>query len=300
MKIIKWFLKIFFGFLILFLIQEQAFAKQIKIVSSLPDLASIAAYIGGDKVEVYSILKGNSNPHQVEVLPSYIMKASRADIFLKCGLALDQWADSIIDQARNDKLIVIDCSKNIEVLEKPSKNDSSINGLGDVHPQGNPHYWLDPVNGNIIADNILAGLKTVSPETEKLFEDNTKNFKEENNQRYQVLKNKIASLNEIKIVTYHTSWSYFIKAFGLKNMAYIEPFPGIPPSGKHLAKILNIIKTEGIKILIQEPYFTEDAAKFLSRESGIRVYQFSPSCQGTEANAYWDHFEQIINKLSQK
>jgi ABC-type Zn uptake system ZnuABC Zn-binding protein ZnuA len=137
------------------------FASTIKIAAAVADLGSIASYIGGDKVEVFSIAKSNANPHFVEVLPSYMIKVSRAAMYLKVGLALDQWSAEIIDGSRNDKLLVVDCSNGISVLQKPAgKVDAS---MGDVHPEGNPHYWLDPANGIIIAANVLSALKKVDP-----------------------------------------------------------------------------------------------------------------------------------------
>jgi len=133
-------------------------AAPLKIAAALPDLGAIASYIGGDKVEVFSIGRNSANPHAVEVLPSYMIKVSRAALYLKVGLALDQWSDAIIDGSRNGKLLTVDCSAGVAALQKPAgKVDAS---MGDVHPEGNPHYWLDPANGVIIAGNVLA-----SPET---------------------------------------------------------------------------------------------------------------------------------------
>ncbi len=138
----------------------------VRIVAALPDLGSIASYIGGDKVEVSSIAKANANPHSVEVFPSYMAKVSRAAVYLKCGLGLDQWSDAIIDGSRNGKIVVVDCSNSVPVLEKPSHVDAS---MGDVHPFGNPHYWLDPRNGIIAAQNIAEALKKADPANSALY-----------------------------------------------------------------------------------------------------------------------------------
>src|SRR3954466_6026996 len=147
--------------LLAFLAATASVSAKIKVAASLPDLASIASYVGGGEVEVFSIAKSNSNPHFVEVLPSFMIKVSRVAIFLKAGLALDQWADAIIEGSRNNKLSVVDCSGGVDVLEKPTgKVDAS---MGDVHPQGNPHYWLDPVNGIVIAGHVRDALKSEDP-----------------------------------------------------------------------------------------------------------------------------------------
>lgn len=270
-------------------------AAKIRVAASLPDIASIASYIGGDKVETFSIAKGNVNSHFVEVLPSYMIKVSRAKLYLKVGLSLDQWADGIIEGARNSKLTVIDCSNDVAVLEKPVKADAI---LGDVHPQGNPHYWLDPSNGIIIAENILNGLTKVDPDDSGYYQSNFESFKKETETRLKAWREKMFPLNGQKIIGYHSSWIYFAHAFGLKVAGYVEPFPGIPPTGKHLSEVITVIKAGNIKILIQEPYFPDASPEFLSRETGIKVFKLAPSCLGTGKYDYLNNFDSVISQLT--
>jgi zinc/manganese transport system substrate-binding protein len=136
-------------------------SAKIKVAASIMDLASIASSVGGDQVEVFSIARPTSDPHRVEVLPSYMVQVSRADLYLKVGLGLDQWADGIIDGSRNAHLLIVDCGRDIVPLEKPTTQVSAAQG--DVHPYGNPHYWLDPRNGAIVAREIADGLAHVDP-----------------------------------------------------------------------------------------------------------------------------------------
>jgi zinc/manganese transport system substrate-binding protein len=268
----------------------------IRIVASLPDIGSIASYIGGDKVEVASIAQANANPHSVEVFPSYMAKAARASLFLKCGLALDQWADAIIDGSRNNNLMVIDCSSGINVLEKPTgKVDAS---KGDVHPFGNPHYWLDPSNGVVIAQNILEGLKKVDQPNSAVYTANFEKFKSECNLKIALWKGILKPLEGKKIISYHSSWVYFAAAFGLTISGMVEPFPGIPPSGNHLAVLVDLIKKEQCAFLIQEPYFPGDAPNFLNRQTAIPIVKCSPACADVKPTAYFSHFDTIINQIA--
>jgi zinc/manganese transport system substrate-binding protein len=277
-------------------------SAKIKVAASLPDLASIAAYVGGDEVEVFSIAKANANPHFVEVLPSYMIKVSRVAVYLKAGLALDQWADAIIEGARNPKLLVEDCSADgpdapaLTVLEKPSgKVDAS---MGDVHPQGNPHYWLDPANGPIIAAHARAALSKADPAHAALYAANEKKFDEEIGKRNLAWHAGMASRKGTAVVTYHSSWAYFAKAFDLRIAGYVEPFPGIPPTAKHLQELVDKIKAEKAEILIQEPYYGDSDPKFLERQTGIKVFRFTPSCNGTGAADYFKHFDEMTAALS--
>ena len=136
---------------------------KVKVVASITDLASIASSVGGDDVEISVIAKPTSDVHRIEALPSYMVRVSRAQIYLKVGLGLDQWADAIIDGSRNPKLTVVDCSAGVPVLEKPAAVDASLAKLGDVHPYGNPHYWLDPKNGAIVAQTVADALGKLDP-----------------------------------------------------------------------------------------------------------------------------------------
>jgi ABC-type Zn uptake system ZnuABC Zn-binding protein ZnuA len=268
----------------------------IKIAASIPDLGSIASYIGGDKVEVFSIAKNNSNPHFVEVLPSYMIKVSRAAVYLKVGLALDQWADQIIDGSRNNKLTTVDCSNGISVLDKPS---SVTAAMGDVHPQGNPHYWLKPSNGIVIANNIVEALRKIDPKNSSYYEDNYKMFKNESDKRIADWRSKMLKIGNHKVISYHSSWVYFASAFKLDIIGNVEPLPGIPPTGKHLEELIKIIKADAITILLQEPYFPDEAPQFLSRQTGIKVFKFAPSCSDIKPDSYLKHFDEMIDQLQE-
>lgn len=274
----------------------SAAAESVKIVAAIPDLGSVASYIGGDKVEVVSIAKNNSNPHFVEVLPSYMIKVLKADIYLKAGLSLDQWSNEIIDGSRNNKIIVADCSNGISVLQKPvGKVDSS---MGDVHPEGNPHYWLDPKNGIIIASNILAALKKADSLNSAYYESNFEKFKNETEMRIAVWKDKMSGLSGKKMISYHSSWVYFASAFNMVIAGYVEPLPGIPPTGKHLSELVNAIKKDKVSILLQEPYFPDNAPKFLARQTGIKVFKIAPSCIDVKADSYFTHFDEAIEQIT--
>jgi zinc/manganese transport system substrate-binding protein len=274
----------------------RAVAAPLRVAASIPDLASITRYLGGDKVEVFSISKASSNPHQVEVLPSYMIKVSRAALYLKVGMSLDQWADAIIEGSRNNSLIAVDCSQGIAALEKPAgKIDAS---LGDVHPQGNPHYWLNPANGIVAAGNILEGLKKADAANAGFYAANFEKFKAETETRIKGWQAKMAPRKGENIITYHSSWAYFADAFGLVVVQHVEPFPGIPPSGSHLAKLVEEIKAKRITLLLQEPYFKDDAPQFLARQTGIKVVKAPPSCEGAGPEDYWKHFDDLIAQIT--
>jgi zinc/manganese transport system substrate-binding protein len=268
----------------------------LRVVASVPDFGSIASYIGGSKVTVSAIASANANPHSVEVFPSSMAKVSRASIYFKCGLALDQWADGIINGSHNSKLAVVDCSVGIRVLEKPTgKVDAS---KGDVHPDGNPHYWLDPANGLIVAATICKALSDADQGNSAYYEANLKKFDDEYAAKSAVWKKQMQGFQNAAIVSYHSSWVYFVNAFGLRICGMAEPFPGIPPSGAHLAELVNSIRNNHAVFMLQEPYFKNDAGAFLNRQTGIPVIQCAPSCTNVDLESYFAHFNDIINKIT--
>jgi zinc/manganese transport system substrate-binding protein len=273
----------------------NSFAK-VKAVTSSSDLASIVKEVGGDNVDVTSIGQGKSNLHFVEMLPSYMIKVSQADIYFKVGLALDQWAAGIIDGARNDKLVVVDCSDGIDIIDKPSgKVDAS---MGDVHPEGNPHYWLDPRNGKIIAQNILDGLTKADPGNGAKYRSNFDNFTKRLDSAWAVWSAKAEGFKGIQIISYHSSWAYLAKAFNIQVAGFIEPKPGIEPTASHTAELINLVKKQDIKVIFREPYFSNRAPNALVKETGATVYTVPSSVGGTDdARDFFSLFDTLINTL---
>jgi len=280
-----------------FLITVASASAKVRIVSSTTDLGSIASTVGGDQVEVMAIARPNTDPHRVEVLPSYMVRVSRADLYLKVGLGLDQWANAIIDGSHNSKLKIVDCSKGVNILEKPTgKVDAS---MGDVHPDGNPHYWLDPANGAIVAQTIAKALADLDPARAADYAARAEEFGKATEAMAEKVSRTAADLPSKSILTYHRSWSYMAHAFGLDVVDTVEPIPGIPPTGRHLQSLVNVIRQRKVRLLIQEPYFADDAGKFLNREAGIRVAVISAACDDVSAGSYLAHFDTLAGILAQ-
>jgi zinc/manganese transport system substrate-binding protein len=225
-----------------------------------------------------------------------MVKVSKANVYLKGGLGLDQWANAIIDGSRNDKLTVVDCSANVTVLEKPTGTvDAS---MGDVHPNGNPHYWLDPRNGGVIAHTIAEALSKVDPAHAADFQSRADDFAKQCNAAWEADKKIADGIPNRVVFTYHRSWPYFANAFGFEIAGQAEPVPGIPPTARHLADLVSIAKSRKIPLLIQEPYFSSDAGKFLEREAGVHPVIVPLSCDSADAGSYLAHIAAVLNELA--
>jgi len=285
----------------IFLNYNYAFEKKIKVVTTSTDLRSITEFIGGDRVKVESITKGYQNPHIVDPKPSYMLKLNEADLFVKVGLDLELWAQLLEDGARNPRIRFgspghVDASTGVELLDIPtSKIDRS---LGDIHIFGNPHYWLDPLNGKIIAQNIFDGLIRISPENTDYFEKNKRLFDKEIDTHLVRWLKKMNPYSGTKVIAYHKTWPNLTKRFKIKIVDYVEPKPGISPSPAHIANLIKRMKTEGIKIIIREPFYENKIPAFVASKTGASVLTLPTSVEGISGiKDYFVLFDFITDKL---
>ena len=278
-------------------------ATKIVVVTTTSDLKSITELIGNDKVDVSSIATGFQNPHFVDPKPSYIIKLSKADMFVTVGLDLETgWSPQLLSSSRNPKIQkgsngYVDASVGVTLMQVPS----SINrGEGDIHIFGNPHYWLDPVNGKQIAKNICDGLEKISPENKAFFEANLKAFNTKIDLKLEEWAIKMSPFKGSKIIAYHNEWCYFENRFGMNIVDFLEPKPGIPPTPTQLVKIISEIKSNSIKVIISSPYFTTSSSDVVSQQTGAKTVILGTSVGAFDSiKDYFELFDYDIDKLIQ-
>ena len=273
----------------------------IKVVTTLPDLKNIVEEIGGTKVEAFSIATGFQNPHFVDPKPSYILKLTKADMFVTVGLDLETgWSPSLLNSSRNTKIQkgndgYVDASKYISLLQIP--NDVN-RASGDIHVYGNPHYWLDPMRGIKIGQTIYEALIKLSPSDAKYFESNYISFKNKLDVKIKEWSALMTPYKGTKIIAYHNEWPYFEERFGLRIVDFLEPKPGIPPTPGQLSKVINEIKEQNIKVIISSPYFTTESADLVARQSGAKVVVLATSVGADKSIInYFDLFDYNIKKM---
>lgn len=272
--------------------------SQIRVVTTTSDLESITEFVGGDRVKVASITTGYQDPHFVEIRPSYMIKVREADLFIRIGLELElAWESLIIEGSRNPKIKVgslghLDASEGIERLEVPTKKiDRS---MGDIHPFGNPHYWLDPLNAKIMANNIARKLGEISPEDEDYFMQNAAQFNRKIDEKMKEWDQKISPYKGNKIVTYHKSWPYFARRFGLIMGEYLEPKPGIPPSSRHILEVIEKMRSGNINVILMEPFYSDKAANLIASKTGAKTVKAANSVGGMKGA---DNYISLIDKI---
>jgi ABC-type Zn uptake system ZnuABC Zn-binding protein ZnuA len=278
-------------------------AKKLSVVTTTQDLASIAATIGGDRVSVESLSKGYQDPHFVDAKPSYLIKLRKADVFMEVGRDLEVgWAPGLLNNARNAKILpggqgFVDASNGVKILELGGRVGRE---MGDVHPLGNPHYWLDPENALPIAANIRDALIRNDAAGRAAYESRYADFQRQLQTRIAGWKKRAGELklDGMKVVTYHRSWPYFAQAFGVQVVEYVEPRPGVPPTPKHVQELTEMMKTQGVKLLIVEPYFDPKLPSQIARNAGSAIVILPPSVGATPAAAdYFSLFDAQLDLI---
>lgn len=280
------------------LVAAAAAAAPIRVVTAIPDFAVLAEAVGGGEVHAESVIVGNRDVHAVELLPSFMVKIRKADIYVKVGMDLDLWSQQLIDGSRNARLVVVDPSSRIQPLEVPTfKVDASY---GDLHRFGNPHYWLDPGNTRPIVEAILEGLVRVAPERVATFRANAEAYLSRFAEAEGRWAARLAPFRGAKLVSFHRSWPYFAARYGLVFVGELEPKPGVPPTPTHLAAMQELLRSGEVAAIFMESYFDDRVPQMLARTTGVSLVKV-PVLVGAEAGAT-DRialFDLIVERLAE-
>jgi len=289
--LMQWSRRSFAGFAMLSasltLFAPAAALAKLRVVATLPDLASIAREIGGDSVSVSCIGKPNEDPHYVQARPSFIVTLNNADVLIENGLELEVgWLPALIDQTRNDSIRVgsrgrIVAADGVPLLDIPS--EVVTRAMGDVHPGGNPHFSIDPENGKIMARNIGEGLSRAAPENAAAFRANLDKLLARIDEAEAACLKSMEPLRGTKVVTYHKSLTYFLQRFGLVQADTIEPKPGIPPSASHISGLIARMKSDKVPLILMEPWHERRTPDTVAAQAGARVVEF-PAQVGGDAD----------------
>jgi len=309
-----------------------AASKKVSVVTTLNVLAGITREIGHDRVSVTALAKPNQDPHTLVAKPTFKVLAKNANLFVELGLGLDIWGSAVTDASGNPDIQVgqkgrVVAAEGIATRELPSTLSKA---WGDIHPNGNPHVWLDPVNAKQLATNIAAGLTRVDPEGKDIYAANLKSFSERiddalyghalvaeygssklerlsrRNELIDYLKSKntydklggwlkkAESLRGLKIVTYHKTWVYFCDRFGIEIRGEIEEKPGIPPSQDYLASLIKKVTSEGIKVIFIDTIYPTKDGEFIAGKTGAKIVSSPIDLGGAPGT---DDYFALINTL---
>ena len=288
--------------LTLALLGGVARAEPVKVVTTIATFAALARAVGGDKVSVESLSAGYQDPHFVEPRPSMVVTLNRADLLVYAGLDLEiGWLPPLLTNSRNARIQPgakgnLDASTAISVLDIPSGPVSRAQG--DIHPRGNPHFWIPPVNALKVAKAIADRLKEIDPGDAAVFDSGLKSFAELLKSKAAGWSAKAASLKGMKIVTYHKSWSYVSQWLGLVEVGYVEDKPGIPPDPQHLAQLIQTMKAQGVRAVLVESFYDRSIASMVADKGGAKLLTM-PSDIGATPNikTYPELVDAVLDQL---
>lgn len=260
-------------------------AEPLRVVTTVPDMADFARQIGGAEVTVESIASGKVDLHFFVPRPRHASMLRRADFLIVGGLAIDVWANALIESSGNPRIRYgaegyLDPAIGVKALEVPQ---GRIDGSrGDVHPFGNPHYWFTERNVLRVIANVAAGLSRQRPEKAEYFRRNAEAYRAAVRAAFAELRALLAPHAGAKIVQYHASWTYFAREFGLEIIGEVEPKPGIPPSARHLSELIDRMNGADAKLVIAEPYYPQAPLDTISSATGVSALRLPLYLGGRE------------------
>ena len=259
--------------LLILLLNLSAFAKT-HVVVAYPYLGKIVQAIGGDAVHVKVLASAKFDPHFVIPKPSLIPAIAKADLLIANGAGLEiGWLPPLLKSANNPKVRVgtqgfVDISRAIRLINVPKSVSRS---LGDIHPEGNPHFDTDPHTVLPMASLIAKKLIEVDPAHQADYASNLSNFKTQWHSYLQTFDATMKSCKGKKVIQYHELYNYLLKRYGIVSIANIEPLPGIAPSSKHTIELIQKMKKAHITTILQDPYHEKKTAKFIAAKTGAKV-----------------------------
>lgn len=273
----------------------------LKIVTTTQDPAAITRAIGGDRVEVKALAKGFQDPHFLDAKPTFMLDLNKADLVECIGLELEiGYLPSLIAGAHNDRINAgepgyLDLSQLITPLEVVAVADRS---QGDIHPNGNPHYWLDPDNGRLMARGIAARLTQLDPAGKATYAANLATFEKTLTEKLAAWDKAMARFAGQPVISYHRSWTYFAKHFKLEIIGFVEPKPGIPPTPQHTLEIIRLAEAKGVKLLLMENFYDDRMPRLIESKSPAKLAVVPNSVGGIEpVKTYFDLFDTIVNTI---
>jgi zinc/manganese transport system substrate-binding protein len=275
---------------------------KVRVVTTIETFADLAKKVGGDRVEVKSLSHGYMDPHFVEAKPSLVIDLNRADLLVHVGLELEiGWLPPLLLGSRNERLSLgqpgnLDASTQIPVLDVPTTRvDRS---MGDIHPQGNPHYWIAPDNALIVAREIAQRLEQIDGGGAAEYRAGLKRFEDEVAKRRVEWEKRAAPVKGMKIVTYHKSWSYVSKWLGLQEVGYVEPKPGIPAPPSHIAWLIGLMRRESVKVILMESFYPRNTVDLVAQKAGAKTLVMPSDVGATpEIKDYFALVDAVVQKL---
>jgi len=266
---------------------------RLKVVTTLGILADWARQVGGDRVEVTSLLTGNESPHTYEIKPADVKTVADARILFRVGLGMEDWLDPAVENSGNRKLVIVDAAAGVNDVIRDTDHQAKAEARGEklevrasepdspaprpsTRAAGNPHIWLDPEYAKVGIENLVKELVKLDPKGESLYRRREAAYFVQLDSLSQAIRAQVATLQDKRFISFHDAWPYFCRRFGLQVVATVEPIPGQEPSAKQLARMVDLIRQEHIRVVTTEPQLSSALPDMLAKETGVKVVSLNP------------------------
>jgi zinc/manganese transport system substrate-binding protein len=273
---------------------------RLEVVTTIPDFGAIAVEVGGPHVRVTALVKPTQDPHFVDARPSLMVDLNRADLLLVTGMELESgWLPPLMTGSRNPEIQrgadgYLDCS----TLIKPMDVRTPDRAKGDIHPGGNPHYWTDPRNGLAIARGIARRLIELDAAHEKDYRRRLQGFVDRLQARMAEWEKRLSPYRGTRVVVYHESWVYFLDWAGFVQAGALEPKPGIPPRPSHVATLIQRVRGQNVRYVIQESFYPTNLSKIFAKKSGATLKVLPTMVGAGGTHTYFDVIERLVEALT--
>lgn len=276
---------------------------QVRVVATTPDLAAIAKAVGGDDVQVSALANSSQDPHYVDARPNLLVPLSRAQLLIVNGLELEVgWLPPLLSNARNRAILAgaaghLDAGSVIQVLGRPTAQMDRAHG--DVHVGGNPHYTFDPRRAKDVASAIRDKLRALEPSKTAQWDANTAAFHAAMDAFIAQTRRDFAAIPpaQRRIVTYHSSLPYLLDWLGLEEAATIEPLPGIDPTPRHTASVLSTMRSQNIRVILQEEFYPRSTSTTLANMTQGELVILPGATRFERGQSYLDHLREITRLI---
>jgi ABC-type Zn uptake system ZnuABC Zn-binding protein ZnuA len=258
--------------------QSAPAQERIQVVTTTGDLRSLVEAVGGDRIAAVSLVPANLDAEEYQPKPQDVSRLKNARLVVRVGLDYDLWFDRLLvhtPSLKRGSPGYVDASYAIAALEVRGVTVGP--GDGHAHGNGNPHYWLDPKNAEIITGNILEGLARVDPANTAVYEANRQAFLARLDTKMKEWETKLAPLRSMPMVGYHNSWPYFARRFRLDFVGFIEIKPGVPPSPSHLAGMIATMRARNVRMVVREPHEPERDVAFVAGKTEASIVVLAAS-----------------------
>ncbi|MDQ4105880.1 MAG: metal ABC transporter substrate-binding protein [Actinomycetota bacterium] len=276
---------------------------EVRVSATISVIGDLVEEVGGERVEVETIVPVGGSPETFQPSPSDAQKISESRVVFQNGLGLEGWLDDLLRSAGGEEVRVVELAEGLETIEDGDEHRHEEEGehAGEEHAEGNPHLWLDVSNAQRYVERIRDTLVEVDPDGAGEYRANAEEYLAELEELDRHIRDRAGEVPEEnrKLVTFHEAFPYFAEAYGFEQVGVILRNPDAEPSSREVAEVIRTVREEDVPAIFTEPQFNAGLADTIAQEAGVEVYElYSDTLSDTEvAGSYEEMMRTNIDRI---